>query len=208
MPGEAMSMVARLRAAGEDSVELDLIQGRALLAQGMPEEALHVLEQVAKDMPTDPRPHRALGVAYTDLQRFDEAVAQLEKAVSLAPNDAATLNNLGFLELSLGQCTSAVEHLEHVIALDGTSSRYRNNLAFALVCVGEAQRALSLFRSTGFEADARYNMGVAYERLDKLPPAIAQYQAALEADAEHKRAQDALARLQAPLTSPGTEIQP
>lgn len=204
LPEEALAMVARVRERGESNAELDLIQGRALLAQGIPEEAQHVLLQVLPKLPGDPRPLRALGLVHADLGEPEAALDYLLKAVDLAPDDAPTLNNVGFLELGLGRCEEAVGHLERVVALDGTNGRYRNNLAFALVCVGEPQRALSLFRSTGSEADARYNMGVAYERIDKVPPALAQYQAAVEADPAHAKARDALQRL----TTPTEEVSP
>jgi tetratricopeptide (TPR) repeat protein len=197
LPEEAMAMVARLRERGEDSPELDLIQGRALLAQGMPDEARHVLEAVAARLPRDPRPLQALAVVQADLGHPEEAISWLERAAAVAPDDADTLNNLGFLEVSLARCDAGVAHLERALALDGTVPRVRNNLAFALVCVGEATRALALFRSTGREADARYNMGVAYERLDKIPSALAQYQAALDADPTHPAAREAHERLTA-----------
>ena len=71
-------------------------------------------------------------------------------------------------------------HLQKAVEADPSSRKYRNNLGFALICAGDVKRALQLFRSTSSEADARYNVGVAYERLDKLPSAILQYEAALE----------------------------
>lgn len=196
MPAEALDMVARLRDGGETSPELDIIQGRALLAQGVTEEARAVLEAAARKLPKDPRPLRALGVAYADLNEIDEAVTVLQRAIEFDPKHAATRNNLGFLLLGQGDCVGAATELEAVIALDGSMPRYRNNLAFALVCQGEAQRALQLFRTTGSEADARYNMGVAYERLDSMSAAWLQYQKALVSDPTHAAAQEAVARLE------------
>lgn len=197
MPGQALDMVRRLHEADVHEPQLDLIQGRALSAQGMTEEARHILEDVRDKLRRDPRPYRALGVVYADAGETDRAIDALQKAVELGDDDEpATRNNLGFLLMASGRCAEAIPHLEAVLALDGTNVRYRNNLAFSLVCTGEHQRALTLFRSTGDEADARYNMGVAYERLDKLPSAILQYQHALESDPEHDRAREAFARLE------------
>ncbi|HMV65395.1 MAG TPA: tetratricopeptide repeat protein [Myxococcota bacterium] len=202
---QALEMVSRLREAGEQSPELDLIQARVLVAQGVPDEALHLLEQLVPRMPKDARPLQTLGVVYSDLGDYEKAIASLRRAIELEPNNAATHNNLGFLLMGVGRCADATQALERATELDSSSGRYRNNLAFALVCAGEAQRALKLFRSTGSEADARYNMGLAYERLGSLPSAILQYQEALVADERHAGATEAMARL-APLgLLPGTE---
>ncbi len=148
-------------------------------------------------MPRDPRPLKTLGVLYADLERVDEAVQMLEKATRLAPDDAAALNNLGFLYLCQERYPQARQVLEQAIGLDGTEGRYRNNLAFALVAVGEHHEALRIFRSTGTEGDARYNLGVAFERMGKTPSALLQYEHALRAQPDHGSAAASITRLRA-----------
>jgi Flp pilus assembly protein TadD len=209
-PDEALEMVKRLRDAGEDTVELRLIQARALTAQGVPDESAHLLESIVKEAPKDPEVWSSLGIVYVDLQRTPDAIAAFRKAIDLGSEDAATRNNLGFLLFATGECEASVDHFEKAMAADGTNARYRNNLAFALVCTGDAERALKLLRSTSAtEADARYDMGLAYERLDRVPSAILQYRAALEADPQHAAALEAIERLETPEAStdasPGTE---
>ena len=196
MASEALSMVARLREAGNDDDVLDLIQARALAATGLPEEALSLLDQVVARSPKLAAAWSVRGVVEADLQHLPEAISALERAISLGADDAGTHNNLGFLLLSAERCADAIPHLEAALATDGTRARTRNNLALALACDGQAQRALALFRSTGTEADARYNLGVAFERQGKLPSALAQYDAALSANPDHRLAQAALDRLQ------------
>jgi len=203
MAPAALEMVGRLQTEGVSDPELTLIQGQALMHTGMSEEALHVLETAAHELPRDPRPHQSLGIVYTDLGNVPHAKRAFHTALRLNPDDVATQNNLGFVLLSEGECNEAVKHLEAVMAIDATQARYRNNLAFALVCDGQPKRALTLFRSTGNEADARYNMGLAYERVDNLPSALVQYQHALSADPEHERSNDAMNRIS--LLSPNPE---
>lgn len=202
MPEQALDMVHRLRESGESTVELDLIQARSLMAQGTPEEARHILEDVAKRYPHDPRPFESLGIIYADAGDYEAAVTALRKALAEAEDHVATRNNLGFVLMGMGRCDEAVEELQLVLEADGTNARYRNNLAFALVCKGDGQRALKLFRSTGPEADARYNMGIAYERLGKFPSAILQYREAIAADPEHVAAREALATLESAEVAP------
>jgi len=209
MPEQALDMVHRLREGGESTVELDLIQARALMAQGTPEEARHILEEVVKRYPHDARPLESLGIIYADAGDYESAVTVMRKALVEAEDHVPTRNNLGFVLMGMGRCEEAVEELQKVLDADGTNARYRNNLAFALVCQGDGQRALKLFRSTGPEADARYNMGIAYERLGKFPSAILQYREALAADPEHVGAREALATLEsaeaAPAASAGAD---
>jgi Flp pilus assembly protein TadD len=211
MPDQALEMVSRLNAEGESTPEIRLIQGVALMRQGVPDEARKVLEAVAKELPRDPRPLESLAVLYADAGEVDRAITTLKKAIDLGDTGAGPANNLGFLLLGQSRCAEAVPHLEAAMAADPSSARYRNNLGFALVCAGDAQRALQLFRTTGSEADARYNMGVAYERLNKLPSALLQYQAALSASPTHEAAVAALARLNnpeesSPETDPSTGV--
>lgn len=207
MPDQALEMVSRLNAEGEATPEIRLIQGMALMRQGIPDEAKAILERVAKETPRDPRPLEQLAVLYADAGDVDRAISTLERALDLGATSAATQNNLGFLLMGQSRCADAVPPLEKAMAADPSTVRYRNNLGFALVCAGDAQRALQLFRTTGTEADARYNMGVAYERLGKLPSALLQYQAAVGVAPTHEAATAALSRLAHP-EEPSPETDP
>jgi Flp pilus assembly protein TadD len=202
MPQQALDMVKRVRETGYNDDELVLIQAKALLAQGMTEESRNILEDLHRRRPRDPAVLGTLGIIYSDLGMYDQSVELLTTAATVAPDDAAIRNNLGFVLMGLGRCADAQEHLEAVLALDATNGRYRNNLAFALVCVGEHQRALKLFRSTLPEAEARFNMGLAYERLDSVPAAILQYREVLAIAPDHAAAKEALVRLGPSDTNP------
>jgi Flp pilus assembly protein TadD len=204
MPMQAMEMVTRLRENGSDTPELLLIQGRALLEQGMTEEARHILRDAASQMPKDPRPLQSLGIVQADLGEIELAIETFKRALE-REDHTATRNNLAFLLLTQGECEDATDHFEQVLSSDATSVRYRNNLAFSLVCVDEPQRALKLFRSTTDEAGARYNMGVAYERLAKYPSAQLQYRQALTTNPDHDASLEAIARLE--LTAQPTASQ-
>lgn len=195
LPAEALEMVERMRQEGQSGRELDLIYGEALLATGVDEEARHVLEGVSAEYPDDPRPLHLLAIIYSDAGELDLALTTLERAADIEPDNVGSRNNLGFLYFVQDRCEEAQPHFEYVISQEAMNPRYRNNLAFNLVCLGENERALKLFRSTGGEADARYNMGVALERYDKLAGAFLQYQHAVRVNPEHDSASEALARL-------------
>jgi Flp pilus assembly protein TadD len=197
--GDALDMVRRLREAGEDSPELTVIQARALNAQGLHTEARLALDELLAKQPRNADAHRALGVVLADLGELDRAITALSRSLDLEADDVPTRNNLGFLLLAAGRCPEAVAELERCVTADGSKPRYRNNLAFALVCTGDSQRALQLFRSTATtEAEARYQVGLAYERLDSLVAARNHYEQSVRIDPQYQPALDALARLDEP----------
>ncbi|MGC6493487.1 MAG: tetratricopeptide repeat protein [Myxococcota bacterium] len=206
MHGQALVMVRELREQGISGPDIDLMQGEALAAEGLLSEAEHVLLKVLEERPREVKALRALGIVYADQNRIDEAITLLGHAVELQPDDAATRNNLGFLHLVQEDCPAAIAQLQTVMDLDATQARYRNNLAMAQVCMGNPEEALRLLRSNLTEADARYNLGVAMERFDRLDGAKLQYEAATAADPQHALAQEAIARLNTPLSPPATDI--
>lgn len=193
---EGLRLLASLREMGVHTPDMDLLQGIALLKDGLLSEAEPILGTVMKQMPKDPRPMRSLGVLYADSDRVDEAIDMLEGARRLDEEHAPTLNNLGYLYMVKADYKGAKEMLQAAIAIDGTDQMFRNNLAYAMVGLGEHHEALALFRTTGTEADARVNLGVGFERLGQSSAAVLQYQAALSINPHHKIAQESIARLQ------------
>lgn len=195
MPTPAMTLITNLREKGVDAPQLILFQGRALATMGLYTQAEPLLLEARSKMPRDPRPMRALGLIYAETDRIDDAISAFKLALDVDDRDAAVWNNLGWMLLCESRCTEAHDALQEAISRDGTEARYRNNLAMALACEGSGQAALRLFRTTMPEAEARYNLGVAFERFDNVPGALLQYQQALEIDPEHESSRAAVARL-------------
>ena len=194
-PEKALSIVADIRAEGGDDPRLDVLQGRALHATGMEEQAEAMLTTYTRKHRSDPEGWAALGVVQADTGSLADAAHSLERARRLAPEDADILNNLGFVKLSLGQAQDAVTLLEASLRIDPSQTRTRNNLGFALARLERDDAALQAFKAAGSEADARYNLGVArLERGDRAG-AITQFNLALEAQPGHPAATSAIAQL-------------
>lgn len=194
----ALRLLAAMQTEGVENPELTFLHGRALLDKGLYSEAERSLISARDRMRRDPRPHRQLGILYADTGRTADAIASFKAALDLEDNDAETWNNLGYIQLAAGEAAAALSALERAIALDGSSSRYRNNLGFALAANGDSTAALQAFRSTGTEADAHANMGLAHELAGDLVHAVAAYSEALETNPTHVAAKDALTRLEHP----------
>ena len=191
----ALEIIRVLRDEGVHTPLLDLYQGIVLREQGMTEDALRLLEASRIGMRRDSRPHRELCVLYADLEQIDDAIAACDRAVNLDEKDAGAWNNLGYLLLAADRPTDAKDALEHAVDLDGTVARFRNNLGIAQAAAGLEDRALRTFMSTGSRADAHYNVGAAVERFATTDDALEWYRRALEFDAAHDLATEAVERL-------------
>jgi len=196
LPAQALSIIADLRNDGVNKPILDLYQGQALLQQGLSSEAEGLLVAARKKMQGDARPSAQLCVLYADNGAYDEAIASCRRATHLDKKSAGAWNNYGYLLLFADDNPiDAHEALQRAVALDSTEERYRNNLGYAQVAAGEHDSALKTFMSTGTRADAAYNVAVALERFGHHEDAILYYQRAVQSQADHTLAHDALARL-------------
>ncbi len=193
--GEALVVIAQMRADGIRDPRVDYLQGRGLLAQGVNSEAERLLLISAEAMRGDPRPWRSLGILYADDKRQEEAIDALTKAADYDPDHAATWNNLGFLLMSDKRHGEAAKALQNAVALDATVPRYRNNLGFALAATGRYDDALKAFRSTGSNADAHANLATAYERAGDPELARVHYTKALSFSPTHQAAAEGIERL-------------
>jgi tetratricopeptide (TPR) repeat protein len=113
----------------------------AALAQGHLDydRAIALLRQRVALTPNNAAAHRALGAAYADQGREDEAYAELVIALLLEPADAETLTTLGRLHLSAGRAADAVEVLERAAALAPTEVETLQALGDALVRAGRVE---------------------------------------------------------------------
>src|SRR5262245_50784627 len=121
-----------------------------------------------------------------------EAEAEHREAVRLAPKNPAYLNNLGF-SLFLGQrFKEAVSVYESAARLAPLSQRVRTNLGFACAAMGDLRRAAREFQMGGTEAEAKNNLGFAYERRGDMANAYDLYVEALRLDPKVERARSNL----------------
>lgn len=140
--------------------------------------------------PTPPSPLRRLGILLEQARRPAEALEQHREAARLEPRSPRFLNNLGFALLVRGRAREAVPVLEDALRIAPGDARLRNNLGFALAAANDFGRAARQFELGGTRAEARNNLGLAYELAGNLPQAYDQYLEAvrLEPGAEGARA--------------------
>ncbi len=194
-PEAALEMVADLRKDGVAGPALDTVHATALCDIGLFDDADEVLQaSLARHGRSAPL-HNALGILRMDQHRLDEAVAAFEQATRHDPKNADYQNNLGFAHMSAGHHEAAILPLRTALKIDSTSRQTRNNLGFALAALGRDKEAWRVFRASGPEADAHYNLGVGRELRGDTGAAREAYASALSIDPAHQPATQALARL-------------
>lgn len=195
MYDDALRVAGELRSQGVKDDRLDILQAQVMSARGLRTDAISMLQALVRRSPRNAAAWSALGVVFADHKMLSDSIGALEKAARLAPNDAAVLNNLGYVQMASGKFTPAVDSFKKSLMLDPSQARTRNNLGFALARAERDMEALEMFRSSGSEADARYNLGLACELRMDPTSALAHYQAALQSQPDHPQAKAALNRL-------------
>lgn len=137
--------------------------------------------------------------ALLGLGREAEAQADLKRVTELEPNFARAHRGLGQMFLDRGQIEDAKRELSRAIELDPKLTGVRIYYASALLRSGEPQRAIEHLRfaiEQREEVTLAYALvGVAEERLGKLPEAFADYSRGIELDANNATAHEGRARL-------------
>jgi Flp pilus assembly protein TadD len=172
-----------------------LLRGIVYREQRMLSEAKGDLEEAVRLAPKSPRAHSALAILHDALSSTEDALEHHRRAVELEPNDPHYLNNLGFSLFAHGKAREAVEVLQRAVRASPAEPRIRNNLGFALAATGDLTRAAEQFALGGTPADAKTNLGWAYERRGSLVQAFELYIEALRLDPSAASARKNLTRV-------------
>jgi Flp pilus assembly protein TadD len=161
-------------------------KGLSTEAEGDLREAVAIDDKLA-------HAHAALGILYDLTHRPEQAELEHRRAVAIASTNARYLNNLGFSLFMRGQAREAIAAFGQAARLDPTNRRLRTNLGFALAATGDLHGAAREFEMGGSHAEAKNNLGFAYERRGDLAHAYDLYREATRLDPASTRARSNLA---------------
>jgi Flp pilus assembly protein TadD len=184
----AFAMLEELHRDRPEDAEVLTLRGIVFRERGLFADAEGDLKAALKIDPDSADAHAAIGILY-DVQMRSEAEAEHRKAVKLAPKNAAYLNNLGFSLYLRQHFKEAISVYESAARLAPLSRKVRTNLGFACAAVGDLRRAAREFQMGGTEAEAKNNLGFAYERRGDMANAYDLYIEAVRLDpkGEHAR---------------------
>ena len=197
-PESALALIGQMRSEDMKGPDLDVLQARAQRKIGLLDDAEALLQGVLDRHPRNGEANDELGILRMDRKDPVGAVTAFQAAVDAEPDNAEYGNNLGFALLTAGRPDDAVPALRAALKQDSANPRIRNNLGYALVAAGKDDEAWRMFRASGSEADARYNLGVGFELRGDTSDAVSSYETAIAKDPDHQAAREALARLSEP----------
>ena len=157
--------------------------GESYVGLGRPAEAIPVLEAALVISPVDADALYQLGLAYAADGQPELAVQRYQKAVRLVPD---------FVEVyqAMVDSYSALGRPDHMIYAQGMVAFSQKDFQAAASHLERATEALPDF------APAFLGLGLAYENMGSLQPALSAVQRALELDSGDFAAQQALGRIQ------------
>ena len=188
---QAFAMLDEMHRERPEDPDALTLRGIVFRERGLFADAEGDLKAALKLAPESADAHAALGILY-DIQMRPEAEAEPREAVRLAPKNPAYLNNLGFSLYLRQHYKEAVGVYESAARLAPLSRRVRTNLGFACAALGDLRRAAREFQMGGTEAEAKNNLGFAYERRGDMANAYDLYVEALRLDPTAVRARSNL----------------
>jgi Flp pilus assembly protein TadD len=168
---EMGELLLQLLPAAADFATLRADVGRKVLAGDLAGD-----EKRVADAPGDPLAHNALGVAYFQSGRVDEAVKQFDEAIRLKPDEPTAHFNLSLIGMTQGRLDDAAQHLLRAIAARPDYAEAHNNLGIILMRQGTLDPAILQFREVlrihPESADAHYNLGRALLAAGQVAEAV------------------------------------
>jgi len=140
-------------------------------------------EMKVAENPNDYLMHNALGAAYFQIGRTDDALAQLNKSVELNADHAVTHFNLSVIAMVQGRLDAAAASLRRAIALRPDYTEAHNNLGIVLMRQGALDQAIGQFRDVlrihADSSNAHYNLARALLSAGQTAEAIDHFRQAI-----------------------------
>ena len=195
-PG-AVRAYERWLAVEPGNVELLNSLGFALFQQGKSKEAVVALEKALAVDPKHWKAHNNMALAAIDIGEFEVAEAHYRESLAIKPQPAI-YNDLGFALERQGLTEEATDAYRKAIRLDPKSASAHYNLGASLVRTGEfveAERHLRIALKKNPNAQTYTALGIALGQLGRADEAMANLQAAIEAEPTNATAHQALAQV-------------
>jgi tetratricopeptide (TPR) repeat protein len=163
--------------------------------------ALSIYQAAIASHPSDPVLHRNLGELFYATDYLPEAAEQYRAALAPLPHDTRTRQRLAKTLMEQGDLPGAISEYRAALESAPRSAEIHNGLANALAAAGEHAEAERHYRKAlkggSVLPEVRFNLSRTYIALGRIPEAIAQLEAALQADPGFQPASRELERLRA-----------
>jgi Flp pilus assembly protein TadD len=198
----AIQAVEPLPERADDRVAALTLRGIALREKGLLDEAAADLTDALKLNEDWAPTHAALAGVYNLRRDVERAAVHHGRAVEIEPENARYLNDLAFSLYVRSKPKEALPLYQRALRAAPDDRRIRNNYGFALARTGDFSRAAQQFELGGTAAEAKNNLGYAYEQAGNLPQAFDRYVEALRLDSTLRRAHSNLRHVAQQLQRP------
>jgi tetratricopeptide (TPR) repeat protein len=158
-----------------------------------------MLNDLRKEMPTNPRPHLFLGRLAMEGNRFPEALEHFETALKLGPNDESTWYQVAALRVAVKKPAEALELLDRsekqfprpVFAREfyrGVALLAMERYSEAVTKFTSAELVAKQYEPDKLTADFYFRIGSAAERAKDIDQAVKHFRKALEMDPDFTEA--------------------
>jgi tetratricopeptide (TPR) repeat protein len=128
--------------------------------------------------------HYALGNAFFENGKLNEAIAQFQKALQIRPERAEAHYNLGIALYQQGEMDQAIAHFQKALQINPAYAQAHNNLGGALLQEDKLDEAIPQFQAAlqldPNAASPHLNLGIALFQKGKVDEAIGHFRAALQ----------------------------
>ena len=171
----AVDVLQRAIARGVTNTGLLTQIGDYLAETGQPAKSIDLLLPLAKNRDVDPDTLNALGIAYANAGRPDEARKTFERVLQVDPESSIPLENLGVLALQRNDFATARTLFERAVRADPRSSRAHGGMGVVSLHAGDRQAAVASWQQAvqldPTNYDALYNIGITLARDGKMDAA-------------------------------------
>ena len=148
-----------------DSNPLDFVM--TMLQSGRIKDSVPYLEAMDKSDPNNVQVLYNLGIAYSELGQFDEAIIRLKRAVQLDPQHSHAWTGIGVAYQRMGKRELALEPMQKAVKADPTDGYGRRNLGAMLMGLRRYDDALAHLREARkalpHDAQTLYGLAAALE---------------------------------------------
>lgn len=138
-----------------------------MLNEGRINDAIPILEALARSHPADEEILYNLGLAYSETGEFDQAIIRLKRLVTLAPKHARAWTAIGVAYQRMGKPELAMDAMSRAVTADPNDGYAQRNLGAMLLGRGHHQSALDHFRQAHAaipdDAQSTYGLAAALE---------------------------------------------
>jgi Flp pilus assembly protein TadD len=143
---EAIQSAQQVLVVDADNYDALMESARDFIGEGQGFYAIDPLKKAIAQTPRDWRPLSLLGVAYSQVQRADDAQAVWRQALALSPDNPDVLSNMAMAIAAAGDAPQAETLLRRAVAQPNASLQVRQNLTLILGLQGKLAEAEKLLR--------------------------------------------------------------